>query len=145
MWPAPTLDVGAPGRGKPRPYEGGAFGCRRLRIADRQDLVRSLSAGRFDLYLVPDGLADESAGEGRTDRDQPLADVGFVRSDDAIGQFLVGVLVDDLHRGPEHDLVARHLARVDDLGAADLVFEFRDAAFGEGLALLGREIGRAHV
>src|SRR3546814_9538315 len=82
------------------------------------------------LYLVPDGLADESAGEGRTDRDQPLADVGFVRSDDAIGQFLVGVLVDDLHRGPEHDLVARHLARVDDLGAADLVLEFRDAAFG---------------
>src|SRR3546814_16873346 len=89
MGPSPTLDVVAPGRGKPRPYEGGAFGCRRLRIADRQDLVRSRSAGRFDLYLVPDGLADASAGEGRTDPDPPLADVGFVRSDEAVGQLLV--------------------------------------------------------
>src|SRR3546814_20687205 len=112
MGPSPTLDVVAPGRGKPRPYEGGAFGCRRLRIADRQDLVRSRSPGPFDLYLVPDGLADERAGERRTDRDQPLAAVGFVRSDDALGQFLVSVLFADLHRGPEHDLYHRPLARV---------------------------------
>src|SRR5262249_47258326 len=87
------------------------------------------------LHLVTDLLAEQRPSEGAGDADAPLGEVGLVGAEDAVGDLLARVRVRELDGGPEGDLVAGELARVDDLGPGQLVLDLLDASFDERLPL----------
>src|SRR3990172_7667651 len=89
----------------------------------------------FDDVLL--ALAEQRAGERRSDRDLALLHVGFDLADDPVFGLLVGILVDERDGGAEHHLVALELGGIDNLGAAELVLEVGHARLGDALLLLG--------
>src|SRR5690606_32600715 len=76
-------------------------------VADLDDLIGLGAARRLDLDGIADGLADQRATERRIDGEQPAADIGLVLPDDLILHPLVGILVRQLDRRAELDLLAR--------------------------------------
>lgn len=58
-----------------------------VRIVDRGDHVVLLAGRRLYLDFGIQRLADQGSGQGRVDADQALAQIQFVRADDAIASF----------------------------------------------------------
>src|SRR5579859_1036017 len=131
--PGPEKDKGPPSGG---PDPARVFG-RQLFPLDLDDFIGFRPAGRDDLHLRALFLTDQRAGERRCNGDPALLGVGLGLADDLPDRLLVGVLVDQGHRGAERDGVAGQFRDVDHLGAGELVLELGDVAFVERLRLFG--------
>src|ERR1019366_5112626 len=107
---------------------------------DVEHFVRSLAARHAHLDLIAHPLADERPGQRARDADASLCEIGLVGPENSVRDLFAGVDVGELHGRPEGHAVARELARVDDLGARELVLELLDPSFHERLALARRMV-----
>ena len=122
------------------------FSSRSIRPASRSapfdlgDFVGLGAARRhhFDRHAL--GLSNQGARQRRGDRDAALLGVRLALADDLPDRLLLGVFIDQRDRRTELDGVAGQLADVDDVGARQLVFQLRDAAFVVRLLFLRRVI-----
>src|SRR5436190_6980028 len=109
----------------------------RLAPLDFLDLVGLGPARRHHFDARALALADQRASERRGDGDLAFLGIGLRLAHKLPYLFFLGVLVDQGHRRPERDGVARELRYVDDLGAREFVLEFSDTRLVVRLRLLG--------
>src|SRR5436305_5128517 len=83
---------------------------------DVDDLIALAAAGRIDLDGIADLLADQRARDRRGDRHFAAFHIGLIFTDDLVSLLFFGVVVDERHRGAEHDRIAGKFRQIDALG-----------------------------
>src|SRR4029079_792635 len=103
---------------------------------DLLDFVIAVARPGRDFTLLALLAADQRAPERRIVADPSLVGVGFGLPDELVAHLLL-VFVEQRHRRPENDLVARQGRRVDDHRPPELVLEVGDGRLDLALPLLG--------
>src|SRR3546814_248547 len=110
-------------------------GCR-SDVADFDNLVLDQPTGRFDGYDITFFLADQCAGNRRTDRKLALLDVSFIVANDLVGHLLVGLDIGDIHSGTEDYLASRRdVGDIDNLGVLQSTPDVADTRLNHALLL----------
>src|SRR5688572_3367611 len=103
---------------------------------DLHDFVLDRLDRRLDFDEIADTLSDQCSTDGRLDGDAVELHIGFILPNERILAFGLGLLLDDHHRGAEHDRVRHPSGNLDDPGVSQLRFDFRNARLDESLTLL---------
>ena len=83
-------------------------------------------------------FADQGAGNGGADIDQPEFQVGLVFADDLVGHTFAGGLMFEFDRGTKHHTsTGVERGRVNHLGCGQLAFDFLNPAFDKALSIFG--------
>src|SRR5215208_372738 len=93
---------------------------------DAENFKRANARGSANLNFISLALADQSARDGRTDRDLTVLRLRLMIADDFVYHLVPGIAIRQTDGRSKKNLVAGQLGNINHLGPGNLVFHLAD-------------------